>query len=77
MLIALPAEEKDGSIWYQFGDAMFEWAKDTKQNEHDIVFTLNPEKIEGWNYVQVSVEANGKTEQLWGFQKMVDLDSPT
>jgi len=72
-----------GHFSINFNDAVFEWANDIKGNKHGIVFTLNPEpliaagvdpeKVEGWNYVQVSVEVNGKTEQVWRFQKTIDL----
>lgn len=56
----------------------------TKENQDkDIVFVLNPEpliaagvdpeKVEGWAYSQVSVEENGKTEQVWKLLKAFDL----
>ena len=59
----------------------FEWAQDINGAHSDIVFALNPEpliaagvdpeNVEGWDYVQVFIEINGKTEQVWRFQKTV------
>lgn len=63
--------------------AVFEWAKDIEQGECDVIFTLNaepliaagvqPEKVEGWEPVQISVEVDGKIEQVWRFRKSFDL----
>ena len=73
-----------GYFSIDFREATFEWASDMTGNKHGIVFTLNPEpliaagvdpeKVAGWNYAQVSVEADGKTEQVLKFRKTVDLD---
>lgn len=56
---------------------------DSSNQDKDIVFVLNPEpliaagvkpdKIEGWAYAQVTVEENGKTEQVWKLLKPFDL----
>lgn len=56
----------------------------TNQNQDkDIVFVLNPEplvaagvdpeKVEGWVYAQVSVEENGQTTNIWKFLKPFNL----
>jgi len=78
-----------GYYGINFGDsdAMFEWVGDITGNDYGVVFTLKPEsliaagvdseKVAGWNYVQVSVELNGKAEQVWRFQKTVYLNVPT
>ena len=67
----------DGDI--RPNSAVFEWTKDIEQSGHDVVFTLDaepllavgvrPENVQGWEYVQISVELNGKVEQVWKFQK--------
>jgi hypothetical protein len=51
--------------------------------DKDIVFVLNPEpliaagvdpaKVEGWAYLQVTVDENGKTEQVYKFLKPFNL----
>ena len=74
-----------GHYGINFSDAMFEWAKDITGNKHGIIFALNPEpliaagvdpeRVEGWSYVQISVELDGQTEQVWRFRKTVDLSS--
>lgn len=56
---------------------------DNSNQDKDIVFVLNPEplieagvapdKVEGWAYAQVTVEENGKTEQVWKLLKPFDL----
>jgi hypothetical protein len=56
---------------------------DNSNQDKDIVFVLNPEplvaagadpeKIEGWAYAQVSVDENGKPEQVWKLLKPFDL----
>lgn len=56
---------------------------DNSVQDKDMVFVLNPEpfiaagadpeKIEGWVYAQVTVEENGKTEQVWKLLKPFDL----
>jgi hypothetical protein len=56
---------------------------DNSGQDKDIVFVLNPEpliaagvdpeKVAGWTYAQVSVEENGKTEQVWKLLKPFDL----
>ncbi len=56
---------------------------DNSNQDKDIVFVLNPEpliaagvdpaKVEGWVYTQVSIEENGKPTQVWKFLKPYDL----
>ena len=56
---------------------------DDSNQDKDIVFVLNPEpliaagvdpeKVEGWIYTQVSIEENGKTEQVWKLLKPFNL----
>lgn len=56
---------------------------DNSVQDKDMVFVLNPEpfiaagtnpeKIEGWVYAQVTVEENGKTQQVWKLLKPFDL----
>jgi hypothetical protein len=56
---------------------------DNSAQDKDIVFVLNPEpliaagvdpeKVEGWAYAQVTVDENGKTEQVWKFLKPFNL----
>lgn len=56
---------------------------DNSSQDKDIVFVLNPEpiiaagtdpeKVEGWAYAQVTVDENGKTEQVWKLLKPFDL----
>jgi hypothetical protein len=64
---------------------MFEWAKDAKTNDKDIVFVLNPqpfieaginpEKIEGWLYAKVPVmDAKGKKTEVFKILKPFNLD---
>lgn len=68
----------------KLGDGnIFEWAKDMSTNDKDIVFVLNPEpliaagvdpeKVDGWLYAQVSVEENGKNTKVYKFLKPFDL----
>jgi hypothetical protein len=62
---------------------MFEWAKDMKTNDKDIVFVLNPEpliaagvdpeKVDGWVYAKVPVMAEGKTTEVYKLLKPFDL----
>lgn len=66
-------------------DAKIEWNKDIENGEAGIVFVLKaeplvaagvePQKVTGWEYVQVSVEENGKTEQCFQFQNRVKISS--
>jgi len=63
--------------------AMFEWAKDMKSNDKDIVFVLDPEpliaagvdpeNVDGWAYAQVPVMQDGKEVQVYKFLKPFDL----
>jgi hypothetical protein len=63
--------------------ATFEWAKDMKTNDKDIVFVLdaepliaagvNPENVDGWAYGQVTVQVNGKPADVWKLLKPFDL----
>jgi hypothetical protein len=56
---------------------------DESAQDKDIVFVLNPapfieagvdpEKVTGWAYAQVSVEENGVTADVWKFLKPFDL----
>lgn len=63
----------------------FEWAKDMKANDKDIVFVLNPEtfinagvdpsKVDGWVFAKVSMmDDRGKKIQVDKFLKPFDLD---
>ena len=63
---------------------LFEWAKDLKTNDKDIVFVLNPEpfiaagtdpnRIEGWLFTKVTVDdENGKPVEVDKFLKPFDL----
>jgi hypothetical protein len=65
---------------------MFEWAKDMKTNDKDIVFVLNPEpfitagvdpsKVEGWVFAKVeTMDENGKKIEVDKFLKPFDLES--
>ena len=69
---------------FDLGDGnMFEWARDITVNDISIVFVLNPEpfiaagvdpnNVEGWEYEQIEVDSDGKTENVWRFLKAVDL----
>lgn len=62
----------------------FEWAKDMRSNDKDIVFVVdpeifvkagvNPEKVEGWTYASVEVkDENGKPIEVMKFLKPFDL----
>ena len=63
--------------------AAFEWTKDIQQTGYDVIFTLDaepllavggrPEDVLGWEYVQISVKLNGKVEQVWKFQKSLNI----
>ncbi|MDR3048557.1 MAG: hypothetical protein LBV16_01755 [Elusimicrobiota bacterium] len=64
---------------------MFEWAKDSKTNDKDIVFVLNPqpfidagvnpEKIDGWLYAKVPImDAKGKKTEVFKILKPFNLD---
>jgi len=63
---------------------MFEWAKNLKTNDKDIVFVLDPApfiaagldpaRIEGWAFAKVTVDdANGKPVQVDKILKPFDL----
>ncbi len=65
---------------------MFEWAKDMKTNDKDIVFVLNPqpfldagvnpEKVEGWAFAKVeTMDDSGKKIQVDKFLKPFDVES--
>lgn len=62
----------------------FEWAKDMKTNDKDIVFVVdpqvfieagvNPDKVEGWAYKSVQVkDKSGKQIEVMKFLKPFDL----
>ena len=64
----------------------FEWAKDMKTNDKDIVFVLNPEpllnagvdpkKVKGWVYATVeTMDENGKAIKVDKFLKPFDVES--
>jgi hypothetical protein len=62
---------------------MFEWAKDMKTNDKDIVFVLNPQPfidadvkpdaVEGWAFAKVEVMMDGKTQQVDKLLRPFDL----
>jgi len=62
---------------------MFEWAKDVKTNDKDIVFVLNPEpfiaagvdvaNVEGWVFAKVEVMMDGKTQEVDKLLKPFDI----
>ncbi len=65
---------------------MFEWAKDMKTNDKDIVFVLNPQpfidagvnpdKVDGWVFAKVeTMDDNGKKIQVDKFLKPFDVES--
>jgi hypothetical protein len=65
---------------------MFEWAKDMKTNDKDIVFALNPQpfldagvnpdKVAGWKFAKVqTMDENGKKIQVDKFLKPFDVES--
>ncbi len=65
---------------------MFEWAKDMKTNDKDIVFVLNPQPfidagvdpatLESWVFAKVeTMDDNGKKIQVDKFLKPFDLES--
>lgn len=65
---------------------MFEWAKDMKTNDKDIVFALNPQPfidagvdpsaVKGWVFAKVEVmDENGKKIQVDKFLKPFDVES--
>lgn len=65
---------------------MFEWAKDMKTNDKDIVFVLNPQPfidagvdpaaLESWIFAKVeTMDDNGKKIQVDKFLKPFDLES--
>jgi hypothetical protein len=72
----------DGNMFEWAKDLATNTATNENQDK-DIVFVLNPEPliaagvnpetVEGWAYLQVSVEENGKTEQVWKLLKAFDL----
>jgi len=67
-----------------FGDgSMFEWAKDTKTNDKDIVFVVNAEpliaagadpEIEGWLSSNLTIQADGKPKEIRVYLKPFDID---
>lgn len=72
----------DGNMFEWAKDMKTNGYDDSIQDK-DIVFVLNPEpliaagvdpeKVEGWAYAQVSVEENGKPVQVWKLLKPFDL----
>lgn len=72
----------DGNMFEWAKDMLKNTATNTDQDK-DIVFVLNPEpliaagvdpaKVTGWAYLQVPVEENGKTEQVYKFLKPFNL----
>ena len=65
---------------------MFEWAKDMKTNDKDIVFVLNPQplidaganpdQVDGWVFAKVeTMDDNGKKIQVDKFLKPFDVES--
>ncbi|HHV09114.1 MAG TPA: hypothetical protein GXX75_02395 [Clostridiales bacterium] len=67
------------------GGNMFEWAKDMKTNDKDIVFVLapdilieagvDPSKVDGWVFAQVeTMDHSGKKVKVGKFLKPFDLD---
>jgi hypothetical protein len=72
----------DGNMFEWAGDMKIN-DYDKSVQDKDIVFVLNPdpltsagldpEKVEGWAYAQVSVDENGKTVQVWKLLKPFDL----
>lgn len=68
------------------GGNVFEWAKNMKTNDKDIVFVLNPQvfidagvdpdKIEGWIFAKVeTMDAKGKKIEVEKLLKPFDLDN--
>lgn len=66
------------------GGNVFEWAKDLRTNDLDIVFVINPqvlvdagvnpEKVAGWKYAMVTVmDDKGKTSKVYKFLKPFNL----
>ncbi len=72
----------DGNMFEWAKDMSKNTVTNTDQDK-DIVFVLNPEpliaagvdpaKVTGWAYLQVPVEENGKTEQVYKFLKPFNL----
>lgn len=72
----------DGNM-FEWAKDMKTNAYDKSIQDKDIVFVLNPEpliaagvdpeKVEGWVYAQVTVDENGKPIQVWKFLKPFDL----
>lgn len=62
---------------------MFEWAKDLKTNDKDIVFVLNPQPlieagvdpnaVEGWTCAKVPMHEGGKTVEVDKLLRPIDL----
>ena len=62
---------------------MFEWAKDMRVNDKDIVFVLepepfvsagvSPEAVDGWLFAKVTVKVGGKMAEVDKFLKPFDL----
>jgi hypothetical protein len=63
---------------------LFEWAKDMRANDKDIVFVLNPDpfiaagvdpnRVEGWVFAEVTVDdADGKPTQVYKILKPFNL----
>ena len=65
------------------GGFVFEWAKDLRRNDKDIVFAFNPEpflkagvepgKVEGWAFAKVTIMSGGKKIAVDRFLKPFDL----
>ena len=72
-----------GCYSIDFEQAMFVWSDEITCGERCIIFLLDPEPllaagvdpglVNGWNYVQTSIAVKNEVEQLWRFQKKVDL----
>lgn len=74
-----------GHFGISVGDGnVFEWAKDMKENDKDMVFALNPQafqeagadiqQIDGWTYAQVdTMDENGKPIKIYKLLKPFNL----
>lgn len=72
----------DGNM-FEWAKDMKTNGTDKSVQDKDIVFVLNPEplvaagvdpeKVEGWAYAQVTVELDGKMQEVWKFLKPFDL----
>lgn len=72
-----------GGNMFEWANDMKTSGYDNSNQDKDIVFVLNPEpliaagvdpeKVQGWAYAQVSMEEDGKATQVWKFLKPFDL----